>query len=180
MLHLIIPTDAPNCARHIPYQLFVHGEVPNCTTGISSFKLMYGYEARGPLAVLKSSWDTVTSQFKQFDSWLSASWYCFFDCAGQQKYYAYYLSGHKGMKEFKIGDFVYLFILDSNNKLYARWTVPGEVIQRVNPHFYKFKLPDEKCAICWHIQNKEILCSSTNCWSNFLRTSLSLDILIQH
>ncbi|XP_055948216.1 uncharacterized protein LOC129981408 [Argiope bruennichi] len=55
-LHHIIRTDPSNWDKYIPYMLFAYREVPNCTTGVSPFKLMYGREARGPLGVLKSSW----------------------------------------------------------------------------------------------------------------------------
>ncbi|XP_055932014.1 uncharacterized protein K02A2.6-like [Argiope bruennichi] len=55
-LHHIIRTDPSNWDKYIPYMLFAYREVPNCTTGVSPFKLMYGREARGPLSVLKSSW----------------------------------------------------------------------------------------------------------------------------
>ena len=48
----------------------------------------------------------------------------------------------KEMKEFKNGDSVYFLIPDSNNKLYVRWTGPSEIIDKVNPHSYKVKLPE--------------------------------------
>ncbi|GBM79912.1 hypothetical protein AVEN_173895-1 [Araneus ventricosus] len=56
MLHHVIRTAPSNFDQHIPYLLFSYREVPNCTTGVSPFQLMYGRQARGPLAVLKSSW----------------------------------------------------------------------------------------------------------------------------
>lgn len=45
------------------------------------------------------------------------------------------------MIEFQKGDFVYLLISDSTNKLYARWRRPGEILERTKPHLYKVKLP---------------------------------------
>ncbi|GFT86946.1 retrovirus-related Pol polyprotein from transposon 17.6 [Trichonephila clavipes] len=40
------------------------------------------------------------------------------------------------------GEQVVLLIPDSSNKIYARWTGPGEIIQHHPPHSYKVKLPD--------------------------------------
>ncbi|GBO43897.1 Gag-Pol polyprotein [Araneus ventricosus] len=48
MLHHVIRTDPSNCDKHIPYLLFAYREVPNCTTGVSPFQLMYGRQARIP------------------------------------------------------------------------------------------------------------------------------------
>ncbi|GBM81535.1 hypothetical protein AVEN_174214-1 [Araneus ventricosus] len=60
----------------------------------------------------------------------------------KQNSYAHYFNWSKIMKEFKKGELVYLLFPESTNKLYARWTGPGEIIDRVNPHSYKVKLPD--------------------------------------
>ncbi|GFV26687.1 retrovirus-related Pol polyprotein from transposon 17.6 [Trichonephila clavipes] len=43
---------------------------------------------------------------------------------------------------YSIGKQVILLIPDSSNKIYARWTVPGKIIQHHPFHSYKVKLPD--------------------------------------
>ena len=43
--------------RYIPYVLFAYREMPQETTGFSPFELLYGREVRGPLDVLKESWE---------------------------------------------------------------------------------------------------------------------------
>lgn len=35
---------------------------------------------------------------------------------------------------------VHLLIPNSTNKLYYRWTGPGEILERIKPHSYKVKL----------------------------------------
>ncbi|GBN31917.1 Transposon Ty3-G Gag-Pol polyprotein [Araneus ventricosus] len=130
MLHHVIRSDPTDWDKHIPYLLFAYREVPNCTTGISPFRLMYGREARGPLSVLKSSWSERAADLASLTT------------AKKQNSYALYFNRGKRMKEFKKGELVYLLIPDSTNKLYARWTGPGEIIDRINPHSYKVKLPD--------------------------------------
>ncbi|GFX60434.1 retrovirus-related Pol polyprotein from transposon 17.6 [Trichonephila clavipes] len=88
MIHHVIREDPRSWDRQLPFLLFAYREVPNTTTGVSPFRLLYGTEARGSLAILKSSW------------------------------------------------------ADSSNKIYARWTELGEIIQHHPPHSYKVKLPD--------------------------------------
>ena len=44
--------------RLIPYLLFAYREVPQESTGFSPFELLFGRHVRGPLDVLKESWET--------------------------------------------------------------------------------------------------------------------------
>ncbi|GFQ74993.1 retrovirus-related Pol polyprotein from transposon 17.6 [Trichonephila clavata] len=62
--------------------------------------------------------------------------------AQKQKSYGDYFSKRSSVKNFSIGEQVVLLIPDSSNKIYARWTGPGEIIQHHPPHSYKVKLPD--------------------------------------
>ncbi|GFY34401.1 transposon Ty3-I Gag-Pol polyprotein [Trichonephila clavipes] len=56
MIHHVIREDPRSWDRQLPFLLFAYREVPNTTTGVSPFRLLYGREARGPLAILKLSW----------------------------------------------------------------------------------------------------------------------------
>ncbi|GBM57710.1 Retrovirus-related Pol polyprotein from transposon 17.6 [Araneus ventricosus] len=121
---------------------------------------MYGREARGPLNVLKSSWcgeiSLPLNMKKSAVDYLQelkinfeiASEQASIIAAGKQKTYADYFNRRTKFKEFSIGEQVYLLIPDSSNKLYARWTGPGEVIQQPSAHSYKIKLPDGKVRHC--------------------------------
>ncbi|GFQ89308.1 retrovirus-related Pol polyprotein from transposon 17.6 [Trichonephila clavata] len=62
--------------------------------------------------------------------------------AQKQKSYGDYFNKRSSVKNFSIGEQVVLLIPDSSNKIYARWTGPGEIIQHHPPHSYKGKLPD--------------------------------------
>lgn len=42
--------------KWIPFLLFAYREVPQCSTGFSSFELLYGRQVRGPLDMLKEEW----------------------------------------------------------------------------------------------------------------------------
>ncbi|GFY14595.1 retrovirus-related Pol polyprotein from transposon 17.6 [Trichonephila clavipes] len=60
--------------------------------------------------------------------------------AQKQKAYGDYFNKRSSVKNFSIGEQVVLLIPDSSNKIYARWTGPGEIIQHHSPHSYKVKL----------------------------------------
>ncbi|GFW24923.1 retrovirus-related Pol polyprotein from transposon 17.6 [Trichonephila clavipes] len=62
--------------------------------------------------------------------------------AQKQKAYGDYFNKRSSVRNFSIGEQVVLLIPDSSNKIYARWTGPGEIIQHHPAHSYKFKLSD--------------------------------------
>ena len=48
--------------KAVPYLLFAYREVPNETTGYSSFEMIYGRPVRGPLDLLKETWEDKTAE----------------------------------------------------------------------------------------------------------------------
>ncbi|GFW06375.1 hypothetical protein TNCV_4774091 [Trichonephila clavipes] len=129
-------------------------EVPNTTTGVSPFRLLYGREARGPLAILKSSWageiHLPTNISQSAADYLQemkinmekAAESASLTAAQKQKTYGDYFNKRSSVKNFSIREQVVLLIPDSSNKIYARWTGAGEIIQHHPPHSYKVKLSD--------------------------------------
>ncbi|GFU25664.1 hypothetical protein TNCV_2006051 [Trichonephila clavipes] len=111
-------------------------------------------EARGPLAILKSSWageiHLPTNISQSAADYLQemkinmekAAESASLTAAQKQKGYGDYFNKRSSVKNFSIGEQVVLLIPDSSNKIYARWTGPGEIIQHHPPHSYKVKLPD--------------------------------------
>ncbi|GFW95721.1 retrovirus-related Pol polyprotein from transposon 17.6 [Trichonephila clavipes] len=128
--------------------------LPNTTTGVSPFRLLYGREARGPLAILKSSWageiHLPTNISQSAVDYLQemkinmekAAESASLTAAQKQKAYGDYFNKRSSVKNFSIGEQVVLLIPNSSNKIYARWTGPGEIIQHHPPHSYKVKLSD--------------------------------------
>ncbi|GFV96180.1 retrovirus-related Pol polyprotein from transposon 412 [Trichonephila clavipes] len=154
MIHHVIREDPRSWDRQLPFLLFAYREVPNTTTGVSSFRLLYGREARGPLAILKSSWageiHLPTNISQSAADYLQemkinmekAAESASLTAAQKQKAYGDYFNKRSSVKNFSIGEQVVLLIPDSSNKIYARWTGPGEIIQHHPPHSYKVKLSD--------------------------------------
>ena len=56
MLHHVIRQNKRNWHKQLPIQLWAMREVPNQTTGLSPFQIVYGKLPRGPLSVLKETW----------------------------------------------------------------------------------------------------------------------------
>ncbi|GFV46389.1 retrovirus-related Pol polyprotein from transposon opus [Trichonephila clavipes] len=154
MIHPVIREDPRSWDRQLPFLLFAYREVPNTTTGVSPFRLLYGREARGPLAILKSSWageiHLPTNISQSAADYLQemkinmekAAESASLTAAQKQKAYGDYFNKRSSVKNFSIGEQVILLIPDSSNKIYARWTGPGEIIQHYPPHSYKVKLSD--------------------------------------
>ena len=52
-----VDDEGKNWDKLIPYLLFAYREVPQASTGFSPFKLLYGKNVRGPLDVLRETWE---------------------------------------------------------------------------------------------------------------------------
>ena len=57
MLRRAAQTEGKDLDKLIPFLLFAHREVPQASTGFSPFELLYGRAVRGPLDVLRESWE---------------------------------------------------------------------------------------------------------------------------
>ena len=62
MLRKVIDKEGKDWDKLLPYVLFAYREVPQASTGFSPFELLYGRSVRGPLSVLKESWQAAESQ----------------------------------------------------------------------------------------------------------------------
>src|SRR6218665_3789419 len=56
MIHHVIIDNLRQWHKIIPFTVWAIREVPNATTGVAPYMLVYGRLPRGPLAVLKESW----------------------------------------------------------------------------------------------------------------------------
>lgn len=57
MLRKNTKEDLAKWDKMLPYLLFAYREVPQESTGFSPFELLYGRNVRGPLDVLKETWE---------------------------------------------------------------------------------------------------------------------------
>ena len=59
-----------NWETFLPYLLFAYREVPQESTGLSPFELLYGRSVRGPLDILKECWETPTKSSENIISFV--------------------------------------------------------------------------------------------------------------
>ena len=154
MLHHIIREEGRSWYRHIPFLLWAYREVPNATTGVPPFLLMYGREPKGPLSILKSVWTgdillplnmkgSVENYLKELRKRLEvATEKAKLTSGVQQGNYAKYYNSRRKYREFVPGDQVLVLVPDSTNKLYARWIGPVKVVRRVKPNSYYLQMPE--------------------------------------
>ncbi|GFU90720.1 hypothetical protein TNCV_4182741 [Trichonephila clavipes] len=154
MIHHVIREDPRSWDQQLSFLLFAYREVPNTTTGVSPFRLLYGREAQGPLVILKSSWageihlptnisQSAVDYLQEMKiNMKKAAESASLTVAQKQKAYGDYFNKRSTVKHFSIGEQVVLLIPDSSNKIYARYSVPREIIQHHPPHSYKVKLSD--------------------------------------
>ena len=57
MLKKTASEEGKDWDRLIPFLLFAYREVPQESTGFSPFEMLYGRDVRGPLDILKESWE---------------------------------------------------------------------------------------------------------------------------
>lgn len=57
MLQKTARSEGKDWDKLIPYVLFAYREVPQASTGFSPFELLYGRTVRGPLDVLRETWE---------------------------------------------------------------------------------------------------------------------------
>ena len=138
--------------RLIPYLLFAYREVPQSSTGFSPFELLYGRPVRGPLDVLKETWEaqkrsneSVVSYVLHIQEKLEAMTDLvqtnMKEAQQQQKHW---YDRHARSRELKEGDQVLILLPTASDKLFAQWQGPYMVEKRVGEVNYRVHLFDRK------------------------------------
>ncbi len=131
----------------LPYLLFAYCEVPQESTGLSPFELLYGRKVRGPLDVLRETWAGYTAEeeetpiatyvvemrdrLEEMSGLVQESM-----VRAQQRQKALY---DRGAKEqgFEIGDKVLVLLPMQHNRLKLDWVSPYTVVRKVTPADYE-------------------------------------------
>ena len=128
--------------------------MPNATTGISPYMLVYGRVPRGPLAVLKKSWtgqrDVTADVGKPVEEYMNdlrcrlkkaADW-AKLHAQHSQEVYAHNYNLQSRDKHFNEGDKVIVLDDDAAGKLCKRWQSPATVIRVKSPYSYLVDIGD--------------------------------------
>ena len=56
MLHIVVRENGRDWHKCVPFLVWAYREVPNATTRVAPYTMLFGRLPRGPLAILKESW----------------------------------------------------------------------------------------------------------------------------
>eukprot|EP00731_Ephydatia_muelleri_P022383 Em0014g974a len=152
MLRKATAIDGKDWDKLIPYLLFAYREVPQASTGFSPFELLYGRDVRGPLDILRETWEGNESQDESVVSYVLSTrekLKQMVDCVHenltkQQDRQKRWYDAKARMREFKPGDLVLVLLPTSTNKLLAQWQGPYQIVTRMGKLNYLLDMHDRR------------------------------------
>ena len=133
--------------RYLPALLFAVREVPQESLGLAPIELLYGWNVRGPMAILRELWtnevvdkevpstyDYMINLRKRLKHTCELAMKNLQKVQGKQK--AYY-DRRARPASFKVGDKVLLILPTDSNKLLLQWRVPFQIVEMLNPVDYR-------------------------------------------
>ena len=129
MLRKTAKEERKNWDKLLPYLLFAYREVPQASTGFSPFELLYGRQVRGPLDVLRETWESSDRSSKSIVSYVinmrekmdQMTELVQENLAKVQKEQKRWYDRDARRREFEKGDLVLVLLLTSSSKLLAHW-----------------------------------------------------------
>ena len=152
MLRKYVTKEGKDWDKLIPYLLFAYREVPQATTGFSPFELLYGRSVRGPLDVLKESWEArkkSSENVVSYDLLMRERMEAMLEevqknCVRTQRKQKQWYDENARERELEVGDYVLVLLPDSTQKLFARWQGPYEVKKKIGNVNYQVDMRDKK------------------------------------
>ena len=136
----------------LPYLLFAYREVPQSSTGFSPFELLYGRPVRGPLDIIKETWEVeknssenvishVMSMREKIEEMMEIVQENLKNSQTRQK-----LWYDKTARErcFQPGEEVLVLMPTTTNKLYAQWQGPYRILCRTGAVNYIIDMHDKQ------------------------------------
>lgn len=150
--------DPKGWHRLLPFVVWSLREVPNSTTHVSPYMLLFGTLPRGPLTVLKESWagerELPFSIGKRPEEYLQllkenleiAQAYASIHAKEEQQKYAAHYNLRSSDRKFHVGDRVVALapITSGGRKYYSRWQGPGIVTEVRSPYSYVVEVDGSK------------------------------------
>ena len=152
MLRKAVTETGKDWDKMIPYLLFAYREVPQASTGFSPFELLYGRDVRGPLDVLRDTWESGTASDENVISYVMSTREKLSQMAEivkenltkAQLHQKTWYDKRARLREFKRGDLVLVLLPTTSNKLLAQWQGPYQVVQRMGKVTYLVEMQDKK------------------------------------
>ena len=138
MLRKTVQDEGKDWDKMIPYLLFVYWEVPQSSTGFSPFELLYGCDVRGPLDILRETWEASAKSDEAVVSYISETQRHLkemADIAGEnmaesQEEQKRWYDRRARLREFESGDPELVLLPTTTDKLMAQWQGPYQVLAR--------------------------------------------------
>ena len=136
----------------LPYLLFAYREVPQESTGFSPFELLYGRKVRGPLDILKETWETRPNTSESVVSHLldvrenleTMTEIAHNNLLKSQKRQKVWYDRQARERSFSVGDKVLVLLPTSTNKLQAEWQGPYVITKKMGPVDYQVDMKDRR------------------------------------
>ena len=153
MLRKFVSESGADWDQWLPYLLFAYREVPQASTGFSPFELLFGREVRGPLDILRESWEGdaprqptniasyVLKMREKLDQLSSMAHQHLARAQTRQK--TWYDRTARS-RSFVSGQKVLLLLPSSESSLLAKWQGPFTVLRRVGEVTYEIAMPDRR------------------------------------
>ena len=138
--------------RLIPYLLFAYREVPQASTGFSPFELLYGRAVRGPLDVLKETWEATEPSSESVVSYVLSvrnklekmTDLVQDNLVKAQQHQKFWYDQNAVDRELKPDNHVLVLLPTNTNKLLAQWQGPYRVLERRGQVDYVIDMHDRK------------------------------------
>lgn len=153
MLRKYVSDSGADWDQWLPFLMFAYREVPQASTGFSPFELLYGREVRGPLDVLRESWEGdspgqpvniasyVLKMREKLEQLTSRAHDHLSKAQFRQK--VWYDQTARS-RSFTPGEKVLLLLPSSESSLLAKWQGPYEVLRKAGEVTYEIAMPDRR------------------------------------
>ena len=151
MLRKTVTSEGKDWDKLIPYVLFAYREVPQASTGFSPFELLYGRTVRGPLDVLRETWEEPKSKDPSVVSYVLAmrkkldkmTELVHENLSRAQKQQKAWYDKTARVREFGVDERVIVLLPISTHKLRAQWQGPYTVVKRIGQASYVVDMKDK-------------------------------------
>lgn len=152
MLRRAVTEEGKDWDKLVPYVLFAYREVPQASTGFSPFELLYGRPVRGPLDILRESWEASKHSSENIVSYVLSiqeklvkmSALAQENLAKAQVQQKRWYDRNARERAFQPGEHVLALLPTSTHKLLAKWQGPYPMKRRISPVTYEVDMFDKQ------------------------------------
>jgi len=176
MLHHVVNSNSPRSwDLKLPYLLWAYRQMPNATTGLSPYELVYGKPGRGPLSILRDTWSNDTgndplnlcTEYEYYDKLrqdlVDANEIASKNSDQAQRKYTHQYNLRSKDKEFEVRESVLILLPDSTNKLKSCWQ--GQATEQV-----RGSRPAHRHGCRVHLVSGGLCCSRCSFLNDWLQT----------